>query len=124
MSKEHYILIAEDDPFLSKVASMTFLGQGYKVDTATDGKTAVDMIEKNPYDVVLLDLIMPKMTGFEVLETLKKKNIKTPVLVFTNLAQEDDKKEVLSLGAKGYYVKADISLDELLEIIRSYLKSK
>jgi len=65
---------------------------------------------------------MPEMDGFEVLNELKKQKNKVPIVVFSNLSQEEDKKEALSLGAKDYFVKSDITLDELADIVHKYTK--
>lgn len=116
------ILIAEDDPFLSKVMNSTLKDEGFDVDLAHDGGEALEKIAKNKYALILLDLIMPVKNGFEVLGELKTKKSKIPVLVFSNLSQDQDKKEVMSLGAKEYYVKSDISIDEVVAAVKNYIK--
>jgi len=121
MADTKKLLIAEDDPFLIKVAGITLEKSGYQVDRAKDGNEALDMIKKNHYDLVLLDMIMPHKTGFEVLRELKGEKNMPPVLVFSNLAQDSDKKEAMDLGAKGYYVKSNIALNELVDIIKKEL---
>ncbi len=115
------ILIAEDDPFLMKVITVTLKQEGYEVDHANDGVEALGFLSKKKYSLVLLDLIMPNKDGFEVLKELNKKKNKTPVLVFTNLSQEEDEKEVMKLGAKGYYVKSNLPLSALSNIIEREL---
>ncbi len=115
------ILIAEDDPFLSKIMGNRLREEGYEVDTAHDGEEAFEKIKADRYSLVMLDLIMPLKSGFEVLQALKEREDRTPVLVFTNLAQEEDRQEVLSLGAKGYYVKSDIAMDDLVITVHRYL---
>ncbi len=117
------ILIAEDDPFLSKIMGNRLREEGYEVDTAHDGDEAFEKIKADGYSLVMLDLIMPLKSGFEVLQALKDREDRTPVLVFTNLAQEEDRQEVLSLGAKGYYVKSDIAMDDLVITVRRFLES-
>ena len=116
------VLVVEDDPFLMKVAGLTLEDKGYHVERAVTGKEAIVAIKKNGYKLVLLDLIMPEMDGFEVLNELKKQKNKVPIVVFSNLSQEEDKKEALSLGAKDYFVKSDITLDELADIVHKYTK--
>lgn len=115
------ILIAEDDPFLSKVMNSTLRHEGFEVDLAHDGAEALEKITKNRYSLVLLDLIMPAMNGFDVLKALKAAKNKTPVLVFSNLSQDQDKKEVISLGAKAYFVKSDISIDDVAAEVKKFL---
>ena len=116
--KKIKILIAEDDPFLSKIMGNRLREEGFEVDIAADGAEALSKIISDGYTLVMLDLVMPVKTGFEVLQGLREKEDKTPVLVFTNLAQEEDRKEVMELGAKGYYVKSDIAMDELVETVK------
>ncbi len=118
--KSTRILIAEDDPFLMKVLGTILQDEGFEVELAKDGAEAADKIDKNGYAVVLLDLIMPKKTGFEVLEEAKKKGVKTPILVFSNLSQPEDKSEALELGAKEYFVKSDMSIDEVAAAVKKY----
>lgn len=121
MSKNSKILIAEDDPFLGKIMGNYLKDEGLEVDTAKNGAEALDLIDKNGYKVILLDLVMPVKSGFDVLEELKKKKNKTPILVFTNLSQKEDEKEVMALGATGYYVKHNTAINDLLKIVQSYL---
>lgn len=121
MAKQHKILIAEDDPFLMKVLGTILQDEGFEVELAKDGAEAIAKIDKNGYAVILLDLIMPKKTGFEVLEEAKKKGVKTPILVFSNLSQPTDKQEALSLGAKDYFVKSDMSIDEVTAAVKKYV---
>ena len=119
--KQIKILIAEDDSFLGKIMGNRLKEEGYYVDIVTDGEETMDLINKDGYSLVMLDLIMPVKTGFEVLKELKDTGNKTPVLVFTNLAQDEDRKEVMALGAKGYYVKSDIAMDELVKVVKEYV---
>jgi len=115
------ILITEDDPFLVKIMSNRLREEGFTVDTANDGDEALEKIRDCDYALMMLDLIMPNKTGFEVLQALKDLKCRMPVLVFSNLSQEDDKEEVLALGAKGYYVKSDIAIDELVKVVRGFV---
>ena len=121
MASQKKILIAEDDPFLVKIIKNRLTEEGFNVEIATNGEEALKKILKNKYVVVLLDLIMPVKDGFQVLTGLNKIKNVTPVLVFTNLSQEEDKDEVMRLGAKGYYVKSDISIDELVKTVKDFL---
>lgn len=120
--KHRKILIAEDDPILSKVLGSTLREEGFEVVQVTDGAKVLNNIKKNGYALVLLDLIMPSKTGFEVLEALKRDKVKTPVLVFSNLSQDEDKRESLALGAKDYFVKSDMSIGDVVEAVKKYSK--
>jgi CheY-like chemotaxis protein len=114
------ILIAEDDRFLRKAAEVTLSRLGYTVFTAVDGEEALRIAGEELPDLVLLDLIMPKMQGFQVLRTLKSmpetRNI--PVIVLSNLSQERDRRTAILDGAVNYLVKANLSLDELAETVQ------
>ena len=116
------ILIAEDDPFLAKIVKSSLKGQGFIVENAKNGEEALSKIREGGYSLILLDLVMPAMNGFEVLQQLKNDGILIPVLVFTSLAQDEDREEVLRLGAKGYYVKHQMTIDELSAIITRELE--
>lgn len=116
------ILIAEDDPFLVKIISNRLKEEGFDIEIASDGEEALQAIQKGGLSLILLDLIMPKKTGFEVLKGMKDEKIDIPAFVFSNLSQEEDKKEVLSLGAKGFFIKSDIAIDDLVKTVKKELK--
>lgn len=115
------VLIVEDDQFISKIMKFDLRQAGYEVGYAKNGEEAINQINANGYSLILLDLMMPRKDGFEVLKELKNQGSKIPVIVFTNLAQTEDRQEVLALGAKAYFIKSDISIDELVEAIKKYL---
>jgi DNA-binding response OmpR family regulator len=125
MSQEkRKILIAEDEPSLSEMYKLYFERAGYEVFHAENGQMCVEVAEKNPPDIILLDILMPRVNGWEVLEKLKKndktKNI--PVLIFSNLAQADEIQKGLDLGADEYLVKSNLTPKELLVKIEKSLK--
>lgn len=117
------ILIAEDDKFLSKILATKVAKEGYEVAIALDGEEALEKIKSEHPDAIFLDLIMPKKTGFEVLEEMKKDGLvdKIPVIVISNLGQTDDVQRSLNLGAKDYVIKADTPIDEIVGKIEKYL---
>ena len=115
------ILIVEDDPFLNSTIGHYLREEGFEVDTADEGEAAFQKIKENKYKIILLDLIIPKKNGFEILKDLKKENqLKAPIIVFSNLSQVEDEKEALELGASAYYVKHNVSLKELTKIIKKF----
>ena len=118
-SKPSRILIAEDDRFLSKAAAVILRRRGHIVVTASDGEAALQEARATPPDMVLLDLIMPKMQGFEVLRALKSNpaTCAIPVIVMSNLSQAQDRERMLAAGASDYLVKANLSLDELASAV-------
>jgi CheY-like chemotaxis protein len=109
------ILLVEDDRFLRRAAEVRLRRAGYTVLTASDGLEALDIARSARVDLVLLDLIMPKMQGFDVLKTLKAEDAtrNVPIVVMSNLSQQSDRDQVALDGAEGYLVKANLSLDDL-----------
>jgi CheY-like chemotaxis protein len=110
------ILLAEDDRFLRKASSMALRRRGYEVIEAVDGEEALRLAQAPAPDLILLDLIMPKMQGFEVLRRLKADPATRaiPVIVLTNLSQDVDRQRAIDAGALDYLVKANLSLDALV----------
>lgn len=124
MENEKYILIADDNEFFPKLIQGALEGDGYKVEIVDNGESALERIKEGIPSILLLDLIMPKMDGFEVLEKLNESGVvkKIPILVFSNLSQEEDLKKVKELGANDFIVKQDLSFEDVLEKVKSYLK--
>jgi two-component system copper resistance phosphate regulon response regulator CusR len=115
------ILIAEDEKPLARALELK-LGDGdYDVRVALNGEEAVAELGKQKFDIVLLDLMMPKMDGFEVLESMKKRGDKTPVIVLTNLSQPEDEKRVMDLGAKEFFVKSNTSIANIVARVKRLL---
>ena len=123
MDKKTKVLIAEDDKFLSKLLEKKLGMEGYSVMIAYDGKESLEMCKKDPPDIILLDLIVPNMNGFEFLDAIKKdsKLKSIPVIIFSNLGQDDDVKKGLAAGAKDYVIKANISINDIVAKIEKYL---
>lgn len=119
------ILIIEDDDFLRSLIVIKLQSVGtFSVDAASDGKVGIDKITKNIPDLVILDLMLPVMNGFDVLRTLRTdsstKNV--PVIVFSNMSDDTDMKMCLDLGITDYMIKSNFTLDELVEKINMVLK--
>ena len=117
------ILLAEDDRFLRRAAEAALKRAGFTVLAAADGEEALRMAMAEKPDLVLLDLIMPKLQGFEVLKALKgdPATAAIPVVVLSNLGQDGDVQRALEGGAVAYLVKANLSLDELVARARETL---
>ncbi len=117
------ILVAEDDVFLANAYRVKLEKEGFTVHISSNGKDALDFIQKNHTDLVVLDLIMPIMDGFTVLKEVKSnpdtKNI--PVIIASNLGQKEDIEKSKELGATDYILKSDISIKDLVVKIQSYL---
>jgi CheY-like chemotaxis protein len=118
------VLLAEDDRFLRRAAEATLKRAGYTVLTAADGEEALAKARAERPDLVLLDLIMPRLQGFEVLRLLKADPATAgiPVIVLSNLGQEMDVQQALAAGAVAYYVKANISLHDLASRVDELLR--
>ncbi len=122
-SKKKKILVAEDDRFLSRVYATKLGSEDYEVILALDGEEAVTKIKQELPDLILLDLVMPKKNGFEVLELIKKNSAtkKIPVIVLSNLGQDDDVKKATALGARDYLIKTNLSIQDVVKKIKSFL---
>lgn len=114
------ILIVEDEQALQKTLGEILTQEGYKVIAASDGEMGLTLAQDSNPDLVLLDLILPKMSGFEVLKQLKGNNLTKdiPVIVLTNLEGVEEVDKAVSLGATTYLVKSQYSLEELVSKIK------
>ncbi|TKB71275.1 MAG: response regulator [Nitrospira sp.] len=117
------IVVADDDRMFRKVAETTLRRQGYDVTTASDGEEALQLIRSERPDMIVLDLIMPKLQGFDVLTILKQDALTSaiPVIVLSSLTQEQDKQEALDLGAVAYFNKTTFSMSELVKQVENTL---
>ncbi len=122
-SQKKKILIVEDDKFLLRAYKIKLSQAGFKLFAAEDGEEGVEMVKKCLPDLVILDLMLPKLTGFEFLKRVKKdskiKNI--PVVVLSVLGQKSDWEKAMSLGAAEYFIKTDYTLDDIVEKINKFL---
>jgi len=118
------ILIAEDDQFILKAMTTKLSKEGYEVKIAVDGVALMEILKSYIPDLIILDLLMPKKDGFEVLKEVKGvqrlKNI--PILIASNLGQENDIQQVLALGATDYLIKSEFTLESLVQKIKNILK--
>lgn len=117
------IVVADDDRMFRKVAETTLRRLGYAVATASDGEEALQLIRSERPDMIVLDLIMPKLQGFDVLTILKQDALTSaiPVIVLSSLTQEQDKQEALDLGAVAYFNKTTFSMSELVKQVENTL---
>lgn len=115
------ILIAEDERPLSKILKVKLEKEGITADIASTGQEAIDLLQNNQYELLLLDIVMPMKNGFEVLREMQALNVQTPVIVLTNLGQDSDVNEIMELGAMECHVKADASLIEVVERVKDIL---
>jgi two-component system alkaline phosphatase synthesis response regulator PhoP len=120
------VLLAEDDRFLRKAAESMLRRQGFVVRVAVDGEEALAAVQLECPDLVLLDLIMPKVQGFQVLEALKADpaTAHIPVIVLSNLGQDADVARAMAGGAAAYFIKSNTSLAALVEQVRMVLAQR
>lgn len=128
MSEENQkvILLVEDDTFLAGMYKTKFEMEGFKVITAEDGLKGFQLAKEKDVDIILLDILLPKMDGFEVLEKIRasKDTKDLPVIMLTNLGQKEDVKKGLERGADGYLIKAHFMPSEVVEKVKSVLASR
>jgi DNA-binding response OmpR family regulator len=121
--KKQKILIVEDDISLSQILQIALKTKDYEVDIALDGFEAIKKISQNLYDLILLDINLPKMSGFEVAKKLKmdEKTKNIPIIMITALGQEENIKRGFELGCEDYIIKP-FNLEYLCLKIQKYLK--
>ena len=123
MPDQKSILIVEDDRFLSSLIKARLEKDGFQVAQAFDGEEGRQWLKKNKPDLIILDLIMPRVPGFEFLEgvSLDPNLNKIPVVVLTNLAQDSDVKKAQQLGAAEYFVKVRVSIEDVINKVKELL---
>ncbi len=117
------LLLAEDTYDLNRVLTMALRHEGYEVDSCLDGEDALNHAMENSYDGIVMDIMMPKMDGIEVLKHIRQRNIVTPVLLLTAKSDIDDRVEGLDAGADDYLTKP-FAMKELLARVRAMTRRK
>jgi DNA-binding response OmpR family regulator len=128
-SKKHLgisVLLVEDDPFLREICSNKLSNDGYTVYTAIDGEKALRIINEIKPDLVLLDIVLPSIDGFQILHQIRSHDdetiTKTPVIMLSNLGQESDIKKAMDMGANDFLVKAHFTTEEIAKKINNIMK--
>jgi DNA-binding response OmpR family regulator len=118
------ILVAEDDTYLANAYRVKLTKEGFEIQLASDGEDVLKILPTFSPDIILLDLMMPKIDGFTVLQILRNtdqwKNI--PIIITSNLGQKEDVDKAMTLGATDYIVKSDSSISDILAKIRAHLQ--
>ncbi|OGY29073.1 MAG: hypothetical protein A3F35_02025 [Candidatus Woykebacteria bacterium RIFCSPHIGHO2_12_FULL_45_10] len=117
------ILLVEDDNFIRELYQRELEKAGYKVSTAVNGKLALEVARSEKFDLILLDIMIPEIDGFKVLETLKgeSKTRNTDVIILSNLGQDDLLNKALKIGARAYILKSSTVPSQVLQEVRSIL---
>jgi len=125
VKKENYILVVDDSTTNVVLLEAIFDDRGYRIETAFSAKDAFNIIEKQTPDLILLDLLMPKINGFDFFRQLRKKKTTrdTPVIVVSAATDEENVQKIMKMGAVDF-IKKPIDLDYLVEKVESVLKKK
>jgi DNA-binding response OmpR family regulator len=122
------ILLVEDDPFLIDIYQKKLKDSGFKVEVAKDGEKALEILKEKNFDLMLLDIVLPRIDGWKILEGLRemkkeKKDLeKMKIVIWSNLGEKEDVKKGLSLGATSYLIKANFTPSEVVREIEKLLK--
>ena len=124
METKKTILVIEDDKFLRELISRKLIGEGFDVLEAVDGEEGIKKIKEGKPDLVLLDLILPSIDGFEILTRVRDdpEVSSIPVIILSNLGQREEVEKGLKLGAVDYLIKAHFTPGEIIEKIKNVLK--
>lgn len=118
------ILIAEDDAVLREVYTKKFTISGYTIRTAQNGEEAIAQLQKKEPDILILDINMPVLDGFGVLEKYPKSTRSFPIIMLTNFGDEKNKERGTELGADDYFIKSEMTIRKLLEMVETLLRAK
>jgi len=116
------ILLVEDERAISKALETKLNLSGYEIEIANNGIEALAKLREKKFDLLLLDIMMPKMDGFTLMEEMKKAKIKIPIIILTNLSQEEDAERAKSYGVSGFLMKSNTPLKEIVEQINKFFK--
>lgn len=119
MDNNKSILIVEDEKPLAHALELKLKNEGFTTLIASNGQEALDALKAQDYNVMLLDLMMPTMDGFQVLQQIKEMGKNPTVFVLSNLSQPEDEEKVLALGAKKFFIKSDTSLSTIVDEVKN-----
>ena len=119
--KTYKILVVEDEKPLSKALYLKLTHSGFDVTCVFDGEEAIEVLKKDKFDLLTLDLILPKVDGFKVLEEMAANNISVKTLIATNLSQEEDFERAKKFGVSDFFVKSNTPISEVVAQIKRLL---
>jgi|SRR3989344_5863545 len=116
------ILLIEDEPLLANLLKQRLEANSFEVMLARDGEEGLKILRDTKPDLILLDIILPKISGFELMETLRSNTSfqQAPIVIISNLGQDNDIEKGQSLGAVGYFIKAKISIEDLVNQLKGF----
>lgn len=122
--EQQTVLVVEDEPLLGNLLRQRLEKEGFKVVLARDGESALESLRETIPSLILLDIILPKLSGFEVMEKINSdptlSSNKIPVVIISNLGQTSDVEHGQALGAIGYFVKAQLSIEDLVSRVKEF----
>jgi len=113
------ILVAEDEKPMANALKMKLESAGFAVTLAHNGEDALEALDNDTYPIMLLDMVMPQMDGFDVLEKMNERDEDIRIIVLSNLSQEEDREKAQELGAEEYFVKSDTSITDIVDRVKS-----
>jgi DNA-binding response OmpR family regulator len=123
MAEKPRVMVVEDDPLLADLLAQKFTSEQFDLRYAPTGEAALEMLKSETPDLILLDIMLPGIDGFEVLKQIKENPEKkaVPVIILSNLGQESDIEKGTQLGAEKFIVKVSLTLDEVISLARGVL---
>lgn len=118
-SSKKRILIVEDEKPLAHALELKMGHEGYETKVASTGREGLELATTGDYDLILLDLILPEVDGFAILEGIKSKKLKPVVIVLSNLGQDEDRKKAEEFGVKNYLVKSNVPLADIVKVVKA-----
>lgn len=118
MTSQKRVLIVEDEKPLAHALELKLKHEGFDAVIAVNGEECIKLLDSGHFDVVLLDMMMPVMDGFQVLEEINKRSDKPTVYALSNLSLHDDQDRVIGMGAKKYFIKSDTPLSVIVEEVK------
>jgi len=117
------IIMVEDDPLISEIYQKKFTESGFEVAIATSGEEALKALKNGPADLMLLDLVMPRMSGFDIIKKIREDetNASLKIIIFSNTSQKEDRDKAMQLGANGFIAKSEFKPSDLVNEIKRYL---
>ena len=116
------VLIIEDEKPMAHALELKLQHEGFEAQSALNGEDGLNLLATNSFDLILCDLMMPKLDGFGVLSAMKDRNIVTPIIILSNLSQEEDEKKALAMGAREFFVKSNTPIMRIVEYAKEILR--